>query len=195
MKATLLPGDSGGPVLNSAAEVVVICVGRGKTKSSGYIIPSDHLKSLLKEMSSQEKSLVEWRKEPLIHAYAILKQGDQRMALGDTKDAIAAYDTAVCLKPDFAAAYAQRGLAKYKLGDYKGAIVDHDTAIRFGLDYATTYINRGVARRNLRDYSGLSRIVVPLFVSTRKVSKRILTAEMQSWIWKTIRWRSRTTLW
>ena len=154
VKATLLPGYSGGPVLNGAGEVIGICVEGGETKSSGYVIPSNHLKALLKNMSVQEKSLEEWREEPMIHAYALANQGDAKKVLESAKNAIGAYDAAIRLKPDFAAGYAKRGSAKYNLGDYKGSIKDHDAAISLGLDYAAVYVNRGVARRNLRDYNG-----------------------------------------
>lgn len=154
VKATLLPGYSGGPVLNGAGEVIGICVEGGETKSSGYIIPSNHLKALLKNMSVQEKSLEEWREEPMIRAYALANQGDAKKVLESAKNAIGAYDAAIRLKPDFAAGYAKRGSAKYNLGDYKGSIKDHDAAISLGLDYAAVYVNRGVARRNLRNYKG-----------------------------------------
>lgn len=154
VKATLLPGYSGGPVLSSTGEVIGICVEGGETKSSGYVIPSNHLKALLKNRSEQEKSLEEWQAEPMIRAYALANRGDAEKVMGSAKDAIAAYDAAIRLTPDFAAAYAKRGSAKYNLGDYKGTIKDYDAAIGTGLDYAAVYVNRGVAKRNLRDYKG-----------------------------------------
>ena len=154
VKATLLPGYSGGPVLNSTGEVIGICVEGGETKTSGYVIPSNRLTALLKNRSVQEKSLEEWREEPMIRAYALANRGDAEKVLGKNKEAIKAYNAAIRLKPDFAAAYAKRGTAKYNLRDYKGAIKDHDAAIRMGLDYAAAYVNRGVAKRILRDYNG-----------------------------------------
>jgi len=154
VKATLLPGYSGGPVLSSTGEVIGICVEGGETKSSGYVIPSSHLRALLKNRSEQEKSLKEWQAEPMIRAYALANRGDAEKVLGSAQEAIAAYDAAIRLTPDFAAAYAKRGSVKYNLQDYKGAIKDYDAAIGMGLDYATVYVNRGVAKRNLRDYKG-----------------------------------------
>ena len=154
VKATLLPGYSGGPVLNSTGEVIGICVEGGETKTSGYVIPSNRLTTLIKNRSVQEKSLEEWREEPMIRAYALANRGDAEKVLGKAKEAIKAYNAAIRLKPDFAAGYAKRGTAKYNLRDYKGAIKDHDAAIRMGLDYAAAYVNRGVAKRSLRDYNG-----------------------------------------
>lgn len=152
VKATLLPGYSGGPVLNQLGEVIGICVEGGEIISSGYVIPSNHLKALLKEIPIQEQSLEQWRAEPLIRAYAIVNQGDERVALGNFKSAVEAYDAAIRLKPNFATAYVRRGFAKYKLGNYRGALVDQDIAIRLGLDYVTTYVNRGITKRYLRNY-------------------------------------------
>lgn len=154
VKATLLPGYSGGPVLNSTGEVIGICVVGGETKRSGYVIPSNHLAALLKNRSVQEKSLEEWREEPMIRAYALVNRGDAEKVLGSAENAIAAYDAAIRLKPDFAAAYAKRGSVKYNLGDPEASIKDYDAAIGMGLDYAAAYVNRGVAKRNLRDYNG-----------------------------------------
>ena len=154
VKATLLPGYSGGPVLNSTGEVIGICVEGGETKNSGYVIPSNHLKTLLEDVSVQEKSLEEWWEEPMIRAYALVNRGDAEKVLGSAKDAIEAYDAAIRLKPDFAAAYAKRGSVKYSLNDYNASIKDYDAAIRMGLDYAAAYVNRGIAKRNLGDYKG-----------------------------------------
>lgn len=154
VKAILLPGYSGGPVLSSTGDVIGICVEGGETKNSGYVIPSNHLKALLKNTSEQEKPLEEWREEPMIRAYALANRGDAEKVLGSAQETIAAYDAAIRLTPDFAAVYAKRGSAKYNLGDYKGAIKDYDAAIGTGLDYASVYVNRGVSKRNLRDYKG-----------------------------------------
>ena len=154
VKATLLPGYSGGPVLNRTGEVIGICIEGGETKSSGYIIPSNRLKALLENMSEQEKSLEEWRSEPMIRAYALANRGDAEKVIGSAKGAIGGYDAAIRLTPDFAAVYAKRGSVKYNLRDYKGAIKDYDAAIGTGLDYASVYVNRGVSKRNLRNYKG-----------------------------------------
>lgn len=150
---TLPSGYSGSPVLNHTGKVIGICVEGGESKNFGFIIPSNRLKALLKEIATQEKPLEEWREEPFISAYALVKQGDKRMVLGDAENAITAYDTAIRLKPDFAAAYTRRAGAKSASGDYEGMVRDLDAAIHLGQDHVHNYINRGVAKRNLRHYS------------------------------------------
>ena len=44
--------------------------------------------------------------------------------LGDKKGAIADYNKAIELKPDYALAYSDRGLVRSELGDKKGALED-----------------------------------------------------------------------
>ena len=57
--------------------------------------------------------------------------------------AIADYDQAIRLQPDFAIAYNGRGLAYATTGDRARAIADFDHAIRLQPDLAAAYFNRG----------------------------------------------------
>ena len=59
------------------------------------------------------------------------------------EDAIASYDQAIRLKPDFAEAYNNRGIARVVLGDPEAAIADYGQAIRLRPDLAEAYFNRG----------------------------------------------------
>ena len=68
------------------------------------------------------------------------------------KKAINAYNQAIHLDPDYAAAYNNRGVAKDDLKQYEEAIADYDQAIRLDPDYAAAYNNRGNAKRNLEQY-------------------------------------------
>ncbi len=69
--------------------------------------------------------------------------------LGNSKDSISAYDRAISLKPDYADAYYDRGVAKGELGHYEDAIANFDEAIRLKPDYADAYYDRGVAKGEL----------------------------------------------
>ena len=64
---------------------------------------------------------------------------------GKNEEVIDACDKAIGLKPDFAKAYNNLGVAKKGLGQYEAAIVDYDEAIRLDSNYALAYGNRGVA--------------------------------------------------
>jgi len=74
--------------------------------------------------------------------------------LGDKQGAIADYNQAINIKPDYADAYYNRGIAKKNLGDYQGAIADYNQAIKIKPDYADAYNNRGLAKYELGDYQG-----------------------------------------
>ena len=65
------------------------------------------------------------------------------------EDCIFAYDQAIRLNPDYAAAYTNRGIEKHKLGRHEAALADHDEAIRLNPDYAAAYFNRGIAKHEL----------------------------------------------
>ncbi len=68
--------------------------------------------------------------------------------------AIADYNEAIRIKPDFAEAYNNRGDAKSALEDKQSAIADYNEAIRLNPDFAEAYYNRGSAKNNLGDKQG-----------------------------------------
>ena len=80
--------------------------------------------------------------------------GNNKRESGDNQGAIADYDQAIQIKPDYAEAFKNRGNAKSNLGDYQGAIADYDQAIQIKPDYALAYNNRGNAKSHLGDYQG-----------------------------------------
>ncbi len=154
IKTKLLPGHSGGPVLNSSAEVIGISAQGGTERSSGIAVPSNHLKALLNDMSAAETPLDEWEKDPLIRAYAYIKLGNAKERDNDYIGAAKAYGTAVRLSPDFAGAYTKRALLKSVLGRHKSAIADWNAAIRLGMDYPDVFAHRGAAKNALGNYQG-----------------------------------------
>jgi tetratricopeptide (TPR) repeat protein len=80
--------------------------------------------------------------------------GDEKRESGDYRSAIADYDQAIQLKPDYADAYYNRGIAKSDLGDYQGAIIDYNQVIQLKPDYADAYYNRGNTKDDLGDKQG-----------------------------------------
>ena len=85
--------------------------------------------------------------------------GVDKYDLGDYQGAIADYNQAIKIKPDFALAYINRGLAKSNLGDKQGAIADYNQAIRINANWGniglyTAYSNRGSAKSDLGDNQG-----------------------------------------
>ena len=65
---------------------------------------------------------------------------------GKAKKALAAYDTAIRLQPDYAEVYNNRGNMKNRQGCSDDALTDYDTAIRLNPHFAEAHYNRGVQK-------------------------------------------------
>ena len=149
MTAPISPGSSGGPVLNSAGEVIGISVSVHRAldaQNLNFAIPSNYLKALLGE-ARPAKPLSQ--SSPSISAETYFLRGNAKYDLGLYHAAIADYDKAVGLKPDFANAYFNRGVAKANLKQYAAAISDYTQAIRRKPGSANAYFNRGNAKAAL----------------------------------------------
>ena len=85
-------------------------------------------------------------------AEAYHNRGVAHAELGRYAEAIAEYDEAIRLRPDYAKAYFGRGNARARLGRHAEAIADYDEAIRLQPDLAEAYYNRGLAYASLGWY-------------------------------------------
>jgi tetratricopeptide (TPR) repeat protein len=81
-------------------------------------------------------------------------RGNARRHQGDLDGAIADYNQAIALQPDYAATYDNRGIARSGQGDLDGAIADFNQAIALQPDNAAAYNNRGIARSGQGDLDG-----------------------------------------
>jgi tetratricopeptide (TPR) repeat protein len=110
----------------------------------------ESLLSLFAEMeATQQKSWVTLPPYPVLFWFATA------FAHGELKayeQAIADYDQAIALNPEYATAYNNRGNAYSDLKQYEQAIADYDQAIALNPEYATAYNNRGNAYSNLKQY-------------------------------------------
>ena len=77
--------------------------------------------------------------------------------IGKAENAIAAYDVAIRLKPDYAAAHCNRGSLYYALGNYTAALHDYDAAIRLKPERSEGYFNRAVTHFHLQHYTAAVR--------------------------------------
>jgi tetratricopeptide (TPR) repeat protein len=74
------------------------------------------------------------------------------MENGDIKAALADFEKAIQLNPNFAPAYINRGIARTALNDLEAAEKDYSKAIRLNAKDANFYINRGLT------YAALNKI-------------------------------------
>jgi len=91
--------------------------------------------------------------EGLADAYFRLGWLHQEPTIGDDEQAIADYDQAIALQPDYAEAYNNRGIAYGAKGDLAHAIADFDQVIALDRDDAEVYNNRGIAYAAKGDFA------------------------------------------
>ncbi len=79
-----------------------------------------------------------------------LKEGIALYNLKRYEEALAAYDQAIRLDPNYAYAYYDKGLSLYNLKRYEEALIAFDRAIRLDPNYADAYTGRGAALYELK---------------------------------------------
>ena len=151
-------GSSGGPVLNSAGQVIGVVVGYGD-HSHKYVIPTNVLKPLLAQLDPIEP-LVEWHDREKIRSYTYYVHGEMKNDAGAYDEAIVALDKAIQLNAAFIYPYYKRGFAKFKLGVsesdrgnkkkakdfYESAIGDFTHIIKQDRDDVDAYNDRAVVQ-------------------------------------------------
>ena len=80
-------------------------------------------------------------------------RGVAKSQLGEYEEALADYDEAIRLKPNYAETYYNRGLTNTLLGKHQDSLTDYNEAIRLKPDYVEAYINRGPTNLILGEYA------------------------------------------
>jgi tetratricopeptide (TPR) repeat protein len=108
------------------------------------------------QVLAQSKTFVQPQPQILSQLTAIdyNNRGFVKIESGDYQGAIADFNQAIKLQPDYATAYNNRGLLKMGAEDNQGAITDFNQAIKLQTDYALAYNNRGILKMKSRDNQG-----------------------------------------
>jgi len=69
-------------------------------------------------------------------------EGVRKTKEHNLEEALALFDQAIEIKPDYAEAFKHRGRTKFNMGDAEGALVDFTEAISIDTNYAEAYFNR-----------------------------------------------------
>jgi tetratricopeptide (TPR) repeat protein len=72
--------------------------------------------------------------------------------LGRNEEAVASYDEAVKIKPDFYQGWYNQGIALGNLGRFEEAVASYDETIKFKPDYYKAWYNRGIALDELERF-------------------------------------------
>ena len=133
--------------------MIAVCVSVVSTgQNINFAVPSNYLYPLILESRvGSVKPLVEDKESQSAASY--YSDGEAKFSSGDYVGAIADYDAAIRLSPDYVDAYISRGIAKYFLGDYFAAIVDYNAAVRLNPNEAGAYQKRALAWNLLKQYS------------------------------------------
>jgi S1-C subfamily serine protease len=73
---------------------------------------------------------------------------------GDYRAAIADYDRALAMNPQFGEVYFRRGIARSLIKDWRGSEADYTQAIALKPGYAEVYLHRGSVRNTLSNWHG-----------------------------------------
>jgi tetratricopeptide (TPR) repeat protein len=113
-------------------------------------IPVEELKKKLEEYGKKIEFLEAFGVPLKAEDYFV--RGNNFYYKGNFEFALKAYDKAIELKPDYALAWSNKGVALGNLGRYDEALKAYDKAIELKLDDAGVWSNKGVALGNLGRY-------------------------------------------
>ncbi len=167
--ADILPGMSGGALLNQSGALVGIngkSIGtidpqqskNGRSNNSkpvsGLAIPINTFTQVASHLAVNvaQKPIGSDPQTQTADDFFVSAQNKSQQ--GNYYGAIADYDRALSLNPNFGEVYFRRGLARNVLRDWQGAMADYTKALAIKPDHAEAYTNRGLIRNILADWRG-----------------------------------------
>ena len=169
--ATVLPGMSGGGLFNTAGSLIGIngrsvgttTINRVGVASplenrvkpvSGLAIPIDTFTRVASQLNVEiaQKPLTPGSLQPTADDFFITAQ--EKSQKGDYQNAIADYNRALAIDPQFKEIYFRRGLARSLTKDWQGAEADYTRAIAINPQHPEAYLHRGSIRNVLSNWQG-----------------------------------------
>jgi len=131
--------------LNGMSYLTLFTIGMARYAAEDWDGAIDRFSNALAQVETNVLTLVQYA----VYFY----RGTSYVLKSDNKSAIADYNQALKLKPDFALAYNNRGGAYNSQGNYIQAIADCNQALKLRPDFALAYSNRGGAYNNRGNYT------------------------------------------
>jgi tetratricopeptide (TPR) repeat protein len=116
---------------------------------AAVLLVTAYLATLLVVVPVGIRTIVRLKNEPVLNYN---RDGIQRMAKGDYKGAVAAFDQALELRPNDPVLLMNRGGARYEAGNYGGAILDLTQSLEKKPDAHASYSYRALAREATGDF-------------------------------------------
>ncbi|MEC4983368.1 MAG: tetratricopeptide repeat protein [Oscillatoria sp. PMC 1068.18] len=109
---------------------------------------------VLQELEANQQAISAYTQAIKIkpHPWVYYNRGTVYSREGNNQAAIADFNRALDLKPNYAAAFNNRGNAHFEIGDEDEAIADYSQAVKLESNYTAAYYNRGNAYFNLENY-------------------------------------------
>ncbi|MEH1920230.1 CHAT domain-containing protein [Nostoc sp.] len=95
------------------------------------------------QSSNSSASIERHGDNPITHAQGWFYQGLSQAKTGDLLGAIASYDQAIAMQPEFSEYWFNRGLTLFHLERFEEAIASYETAIELKPDFYKAWYNRG----------------------------------------------------
>ncbi len=105
-------------------------------------------------------------------------RGNALDKLGRNEEALASYDQALKIIPDYHQVWYNRGVVLGKLGRNEEAITSFDQALKIKPDDYEAWLNRGMAARNSVNYNPLHSLVLGIIQSNSALNQRGYEGEL-----------------